>query len=49
LTGRAVFALANYAGISVTLTAGEHTPRVYREAAEESFAEPDAVPVYPAD
>lgn len=47
LTGRGEFDPANYAEISVTLTKGGHTLRIYREASEESFAEPDAVWVYP--
>ena len=47
LTGWGVFDPANYAEISVTLTKGGHTLRIYREASEESFAEPDVVWVYP--
>ncbi len=48
LTGWGVFDPANYAEVTVTLTAGSHTLRIYRDAVEENFAELDAVLVYPA-
>jgi hypothetical protein len=47
LTGWGVFDPINYAEVTVTLTKGEHTLRVYREDSEENFAELDAVLVYP--
>ena len=46
LTGWGVFDPANFAEVTVTLTAGQHTLRIYREATEENFAELDAVLVY---
>lgn len=49
VTGWAVFDPANFAEVTVTLTGGEHTLRIYREATEENFAELDAVLIYPAE
>ena len=48
LTGWGSFDPANYAEVTVTLTAGDHVLRIYREASEENFAELDAVLVYMA-
>ncbi len=49
LTGWGVFDPANYAEITVTLTAGSHTVRICRQANDAGAAELDAVLVYPAD